>query len=96
MKWKKIFGIFFILVLNTFVFSQQSSQNQECLQKAHQFKDSVFVLLDPGHGGPSNNGRTCTGGDPGAIGHPNGIEYHEACMTTDLALGVRDILWLLT
>ncbi|MCJ7483771.1 MAG: N-acetylmuramoyl-L-alanine amidase [Thermodesulfovibrionales bacterium] len=89
---KKICGLLLAFGLINFVYGQQENQSPECLNQANEYKNSVFILIDPGHGGPSNNGRTCLSGDPGAPATHNGIEYHEACMTTDLAIRLRDIL----
>ncbi|MCX6556063.1 MAG: hypothetical protein NTW95_01295 [Candidatus Aminicenantes bacterium] len=89
---KKVSGILFIFLINCLIFSQQNNQNQECLNAANEYKNSVFILLDPGHGCESSNGLACLpGGQPGAVDDPNNVTYSEACMTTDLALRLRDI-----
>jgi N-acetylmuramoyl-L-alanine amidase len=90
---KKTFGLLLFIGLVVFTFGQQNNRSSECLNQANEYKDSVFILIDPGHGCDSNNGLACLpGGRYGAVDDPKNVTYSEACMTTDLALRLRDIL----
>jgi N-acetylmuramoyl-L-alanine amidase len=90
---KYICGLLFAFGIIIFAYGQQENQSPECLNQANDYKNSVFILIDPGHGCPSSNGISCNPDTrQGAEATYNYVTYSEDCMTTDLALRLRDIL----